>query len=217
MSSLQARASDVVLREKPVQFGTYGKNSSTYISMVSKWRHHFYGVIDHVHENACTAFPPVTFKPIREYFDGFVIRYYDISALPTEIGDTLRMEGEETEGWHQIDKKRGIIRIFYDKRVPETRQRFTVAHEWGHVFQSLDLSFKSDMESVSDPSERNRIIESVADHFAGYYLVPQNLLQRELGQFDFQTSPDEHISYLANRFNVSNEAMTHRLTARPPQ
>ena len=173
--------------------------------MVHKWRFHFYDIIHKVFENVGQFDFPIVFTPLEQYLDGFTVEYHDIRELPSDLLTDLRADDEIEEGWNFIRK--GTIHIFYDPSVPQTRQRFTIAHEWGHVFQKLDWEFKQDMEAIPDVREQKRIIESVANHFAAYYLVPFPLCRRE-----YQEAVNAHGNgvlniRLAERFNVSEEVI----------
>jgi len=177
------------------------------MSMVHKWRFHYYGIIHSVFKSAGEFDFPIVFAPLENYLDGFSVEYHNIGDLPSDLLSDLRYEDEVEEGWNFIHD--GTIHIFYDATVYPKRQRFTIAHEWGHVFQKLDWEFKQDMEAIPDVLEQKRIIESVANHFAAYYLVPFPLFKRECEEtIEIQTWYPLN-SRLADRFNVSENVITN--------
>ena len=82
---------------------------------------------------------------------------------------------------HWMDKTDGLaVRveemtiIFWDDSLPITRQRFTVAHELGHIVNG-DLGFKPTQRN-KEPSERDAPIETAANIFAARILSPACVL-----------------------------------------
>ncbi|PIW37269.1 MAG: hypothetical protein COW24_01025 [Candidatus Kerfeldbacteria bacterium CG15_BIG_FIL_POST_REV_8_21_14_020_45_12] len=190
--------------------------SKQYKKMVHKWRHHFYGVIDNIIESHGNVSTPMNFEPLMAYFDGFKITHKSIEAVPQSILDAMRCDDEKAEGWNWINTENAEILIFFDPSVGTTRQRFTKAHEWAHVVQSFDGEFKADMESIEDDQERSAIIESVANHFAGYYLVPQSLVLYELRNDPLELhKPTVNHTALACTFGVSEQVINYRLANVP--
>jgi len=193
-----------------------GNYSPLYCAMVNKWRHHFYRVINHVHATCGSNSTPVEFEPLEKYFDGFTPMYLSIQEASQIIVETLVCKDGVVEGWNFIDTENSSILIFFDPSVAVVRQRFTIAHEWAHVAQSLDGQFKADMETIEDDNERRAVIESVANYFAAYYLSPSYLLYLET-QRELSTIPQylEQVSALARKFNISKPAMTNRIKTAP--
>ncbi len=180
------------------------------MAMVFKWRFHFYGVLYDVLLKAKPLNLPLDFTALEKYMDGFTVEYRNIADLPEEFLADLRQAGEVKEGWNHIDTKNGIVYIFFDPNMSKERQRFTIAHEWGHVFQKLDSEFKADMESLPNAEERNAIIESVADHMAAFYLVPHPLLKAEATEAMRVYGIEEAIvPRLAVRFAVSQAVISN--------
>lgn len=89
------------------------------------------------------------------------------------------------------------------------RQRFTVAHELGHYFDTLkdhpelDIPF---MHKRDDRSSCGEYAEEIyANQFAAALLMPKHLVEEHIERGD-------NLPRLASSFNVSLQAMTHRLT-----
>lgn len=80
------------------------------------------------------------------------------------------------------------------------RQRFSLAHEIGHVV----LQHPAESE-LGD--EENRLCDREADEFAGELLVPYHFLKIEIEKIT-------DIDKLARVFNVSNQVITIRLISR---
>jgi len=197
--------SATVLRKKTTHKRAFGKFSSRYKAMVAKWKYHFHNVVLDILRDADEIHFPIDFEPIDKYFSGFKVQY--LEASPNENAAIADGQKEIEEGWHYVDIAKGIIFILFDPQVSKQRQRFTKAHEWAHVLQSLDQSFKADMELIPDAAERSAIIESVANHTASFYLVPRVLLTHEMEKLASATV-DKKISILASCFNVSRPMMT---------
>ena len=102
-----------------------------------------------------------------------------------------------------------------------TRQRFTIAHELGHllmhegqaVFLDASVRFRVDMRNkrsgVGDPRQ-----ERQANQFAAFLLMPADLLEiavKRAMKADAATSAESLVQLLAQRFAVSSEAMRYRL------
>ncbi|MET8089478.1 ImmA/IrrE family metallo-endopeptidase [Micromonospora sp. NPDC005220] len=99
------------------------------------------------------------------------------------------------------------------------RQRFTIAHELGHlelhssrslvVDHSVYIAKRDEVSSMGSDKE-----EIEANRFAAAILMPHELIVQELRILletdDFQ-SRDELIARMARVFDVSNEAMGYRL------
>jgi Zn-dependent peptidase ImmA (M78 family) len=103
---------------------------------------------------------------------------------------------------------------------PKVRQRFTIAHELGHLtlHQGHDLilerlvrlNFRDATSSTASDSE-----EIEANTFAAELLMPEDLLRRSLTVL-LQGRPLgdlEVVRRLARRFEVSRPAMEYRLTS----
>lgn len=92
------------------------------------------------------------------------------------------------------------------------RQRFTLAHELGHFLlhppqESYDLLARDGRSS-----EGIHTTEVEANAFAAELLIPEELLRQEVSSILDIFSDDGTIGELAQRFQVSQAAMTHRLT-----
>lgn len=101
------------------------------------------------------------------------------------------------------------------------RQRFTIAHEIGHyclrhqfepgehvhVDRGHLITPRNSRSSTGvDPKE----IE--ANQFAACLLMPTKLLSRRIKEFKVESLRDYHVAKLADEFEVSEQAMTIRLS-----
>lgn len=107
-----------------------------------------------------------------------------------------------------------VSRTIYlnDKEQPITRQRFTMAHEIGHVELHEDL--KDLLQTVflrQDIFTPRDSIEAEANYFAGFLLMPDKDIEDRLKFTVLMTSPTEVVNTFAKTFAVSPEAMRIRL------
>ena len=97
----------------------------------------------------------------------------------------------------------------------ETRQRFTIAHELGHLLlhratpgifvDGAHVQFREDASTKKfDPREVQ------ANIFAASLLIPEQFLRKEL-QAPIDIADDDAIRDIALRYNVSAQALTIRL------
>ena len=146
--------------------------------------------------------PPVPVEQLAERM-GALVRYAPFDGQMS--GLLYRSE----------DGNRAVIGV--NSRHPTVRQRFSIAHELGHLvlhepaFQ-IDphafLSFRnSESSSATDPHE----IE--ANQFAAALLMPEALVRACVAQLGKNPDVEESITRLAQRFDVSTQAMTIRLTS----
>lgn len=112
----------------------------------------------------------------------------------------------------------GIIGV--NSEHSKTRQRFTIAHELGHLLLHADEEFHIDekrplarRDAVSSQATDPREIE--ANQFAAELLMPAALVRssvESLIEDDPEVTVEEAIDELARAYRVSTVAMTHRLT-----
>lgn len=97
------------------------------------------------------------------------------------------------------------------------RQRFTIAHECGHLLLHkgkdvhIDRTFRvNKRDEVSsqaiDPDE----IE--ANRFAAELLMPYDMIMNDLVEYEIDMESEQELKALANRYQVSIQALTHRVT-----
>jgi Zn-dependent peptidase ImmA (M78 family) len=94
----------------------------------------------------------------------------------------------------------------------QNRQRFTIAHEIGHLVLHetedyfIDRVFRRDSNSSAAVDE----VEIEANKFAAFLLMPKSFLKDALREFS-EPLRSEDVEELARRFKVSQQAMTIRL------
>lgn len=160
---------------------------------------------------------------IQQYDLGFPT---NIEKLVEAIGAEVRSFGDDSDklsgfAFHQNGQK--IIGI--NSTESPQRQRFTIAHELGHLFLHRDKKINYDRvmgfmmfrdEHSSNGTDRSEI---EANTFAAELLMPSSQIRKDLahlGSIDLM-NPDannsQKIKTLAKKYRVSDKAMRIRLTA----
>jgi predicted transcriptional regulator len=85
---------------------------------------------------------------------------------------------------------------------PNTRQRFSLAHEFKHI---IDHRFVDVIYANFPLREREAMIEQICDFFAGCLLMPRTWVKTAY------CSGNQHLPTLAKTFGVSQAAMNVRL------
>lgn len=126
--------------------------------------------------------------------------------------------GEDVSGVLVIGKENSTIG--YNATQSSVRQRFTIAHEVGHFI--LHASDKKDnlfIDKQYTATYRRDALSSTGDDaqeiqansFAAALLMPAELIQKELEILHMDMSDGDSLFQLANKFEVSPQAMTIRL------
>lgn len=153
-----------------------------------------------------------------------LLRNHNVTEAPIPVEEVARsagatvvhrrFDGNDTAGF-MYSSDEGVL-IGVNSATSRKRQRFTVAHEIGHMLlhRSDDLRVDSVIQfrdGVStrgtDPNERE------ANAFAASLLMPTPLVEQHLASAWERgtTARETLVAQLANEFDVSTEAMTYRL------
>lgn len=146
--------------------------------------------------------------------------------LNFSIGDPIepvvsKLGGRINYGWNSFDEKDGgsiVARSIRDFTIhvseltSSTRDRFTIAHELGHLFLHLRMVQKDDPEAVMratrhvDPKDSDlQRAEWEANWFAAQFLMPRT---------EFKHAVSTHgLPYAASVFNVSKQAADVRFSS----
>jgi Zn-dependent peptidase ImmA (M78 family) len=159
-----------------------------------------------------------------------LIQKYGISAPPVPVEEIAKGEGAVIVRHHFEGSESGFILrgdgqviIGVNTRTSRKRQRFTIAHELGHlkmhegkliVDHSVRVDRRDDVSSIGTDKE-----EIEANAFGAALLMPQNFVIDHVRQFASQQFRDPVIplqrealiAQLARDFDVSAEAMGFRL------
>lgn len=157
------------------------------------------GQVASIHEAMGFEEPPFDFSRFLEVYPEFTL----IPArMPAILDGRLRI-------------KDGRPFIFYNVNTSRGRQRFTIAHEIGHVFLHTDL-FVCRVAETSSPkrSSRRPVAEQEADCFASELLIPMPMLDRFAPSSLEELREDAFMRLvvrLSRTFNVSKTAMRIKL------
>lgn len=137
----------------------------------------------------------------------------NVTELPVMVGKLCKNMGIRMQYFSHVDQNDGYstiidgqAHIFLSKNCPKTRQRFTAAHELGHIL----LGHVGRYELVNrEPSQEDNPIEQAANVFASRLLAPACVLWA----LDART-PEEiatlcQISYQAASFRASRMAILY--------
>ena len=133
---------------------------------------------------------------------------------------TVHIEGAEDKyaGYLFRDKARGIAVIGVNSKHSETRQRFTIAHEIGHlVLHAISTDEPVHFDEIfmrRDPksAEGSDWKEMEANLFAAELLMPAQMIAHDVSALHATTSEEVLISRLAEQYEVSEQAMGIRLS-----
>lgn len=148
----------------------------------------------------------------------------DLQRVGESLGAKVKLTPLEDKVSGALLVKGGEKHIMINSSHPATRQRFTFAHEIGHlqlhdtvnrlfideqmrVYQRVDASLSAVYEqpgSMTSPVE-----EQEANLFAAALLMPRHLLERAALERDL--TDEMEVSALAAAFAVSEQAMSIRL------
>jgi Zn-dependent peptidase ImmA (M78 family) len=140
-----------------------------------------------------------------------------VEKIAQALGISVRyspFEGELAGMLVRAEEGRTIIGVNSMHHI--NRQRFTIAHECGHFLLHegevhIDRTFRVNRRDTTssmatDPEE----IE--ANRFAAELLMPYAMLVKDLKNRYIDMEHEETLQELAERYKVSVQAMTHRIT-----
>lgn len=142
----------------------------------------------------------------------------DLVKIARSLGVPIRREVLPKEVSGFLYRQDGESLIVVNSKQPPKRQRFTIAHEIGHLMldhkrdeihvdKAFLIKFRSDHPSSADDLE-----EIQANAFAAALLMPKSMLQRDLKRYHNGESMDDGaLMALAERYDVSIQAFLIRL------
>jgi len=141
-----------------------------------------------------------------------------VEELAARVGARIRFEpfaGEMSGMVRRVNSEEAIIGV--NSMHAPTRRRFTIAHELGHLLlhgdeelhvdETFPLAFRS---PVSSQAIDAREIE--ANQFGAELLMPESFLANDLKGRRIDSEDDEAVGALAQRYEVSIQAMSFRLS-----
>jgi Predicted Zn peptidase len=152
-----------------------------------------------------------------------VLRKIDCTEPPVPVEQVAAVYGAELlfAPYDEKDELAGMLVsnghqpiIAVNSAHHRNRQRFTIAHECGHLILGhkgqahLDKSFRV-MRRDLNSSLANNIEEVEANQFAAELLMPLRFLLRDMPSIDFES--DERVLDLSRKYEVSSLAMSYRI------
>ena len=107
-------------------------------------------------------------------------------------------------------RKDGIAFMAISTKESQERQRFTVAHEFGHFFLHQDKNTFIEFRNKTKDAVKS-IKEREANQFAAALLMPKTFLEKDIKNLSRDSILENEIKYLAEKYKVSTDAMTYRL------
>lgn len=155
-----------------------------------------------------------------------LLQRYDVHAPPIPVDALAQQEGAQIarlrfkgpeSGFALRDRNSWIIGV--NTLTSARRQRFTIAHELGHLLlhegkplivdQAILVNKRDEISSMATDAE-----EIEANRFAATLLMPRDFVLSRLErllQSEGEVDREDLITQLARTFNVSAEAMGYRL------
>ena len=141
-----------------------------------------------------------------------------VELIATSLGATVRYSPFKGElaGMLIRDDENGRVMIGVNLLHHVNRQRFTIAHECGHLRLHegkrvyIDRSFRINRrDGVSSQAIDAEEIE--ANRFAAELLMPYDMITDDLKRCQLDIQDDEELRELADRYAVSLQALTLRI------
>lgn len=138
----------------------------------------------------------------------------DVHAVATGCNARVVYEELDDDVSGFLLRENGSVTIAINKQHPANRQRFTFAHEIGHLILHADQGDRLWIDTAyyyrdGSSSKGDQVAEVQANQFAAGLLMPEELVRTEVGS-NAQISEMDVIK-LARKFEVSERAMTFRL------
>ena len=154
---------------------------------------------------------------IRKYHhrvNGFVV---DVEALVNDLGGKLTvLTDDHLEFEAQISKDGDSFQIVLQEGVMQQRQRFSIAHELGHLFLHMGFSTsheKTTLWNQTPDGEGSAMarcgsgeLEYEANEFAGALLMPRQQYEQIMDQNTNWANETVNIGGIAKTFEVSSKA-----------
>lgn len=145
-----------------------------------------------------------------------------VEKIAKALGAVVRFSPFDMELSGMIHIKDGVIIIGVNSLHHPNRQRFTIAHELGHLELHRDMitsnvhvdkNFPGLMrDAVSATGTES--IEIQANQFASELLMPRSLIDQALAGKQFDIDDSGPIEELAKKFRVSKQALEYKIRNR---
>ena len=165
----------------------------------------------------------------RQWVGTLSKKIYDIvnpdeQRLDIDLYEVVRLIGGRIESLSDLNPHESIVKgknegendkfiIYINKNNCFQRQRFSIAHEIGHLFLHMDFATPKWGSIPEGESYYRRVgiftpVEDEASEFAASFLMPGDLFRRVAG--DHRQNEKYVVKDIASAFNVSEEAAIRR-------
>lgn len=157
-------------------------------------------------------------RSLRKRFNAYELPV-NLDALAEKAGVNIKYGDFEEEMSGFAYQKAGVKYIGINNSESYVRQRFTIAHELGHIFlhRQDPLSYDPSVELIHFRDEHSTTgtepKEIEANAFAAELLMPEEVVKKEIQDMKgIDLHDSEAVERLADKFGVSQAAITVRLT-----
>lgn len=142
-----------------------------------------------------------------------------VEKIAKSLGAEVRFSPLDNELSGMIYIKEGVPIIGVNSLHHPNRQRFTIAHETGHLVLHkpliarevhVDKSFPVLMRGITASLGTDRT-EIDANDFAAELLIPEQLLKEALANVTFDIDDEQPMERLAKKFRVSRQMLEYRI------
>jgi Zn-dependent peptidase ImmA (M78 family) len=138
-----------------------------------------------------------------------------VDAIARNLGALIKYEpfDDGISGVFYRDNRNVVIGV--NSLHHPNRQRFTIAHEIGHlVLHGLDVHVDKGYRMILRDSKSSQAVDPMeidANRFAAALLMPADLVRHDVRKYIHDVEDDAELKQLAKRFQVSTQAMAFRL------
>lgn len=142
----------------------------------------------------------------------------NLDAIAESLGAEIREFELDADVSGVLFRGQGRKVIAVNRVHSQVRKRFTIAHEMGHLALHkgtevhVDQGFRVNLRDSKSATAQD-VEEVEANAFAANLLMPAQWLRSDLRGSTFDLENEEQISDLAERYQVSAQAMIVRLTS----
>lgn len=142
----------------------------------------------------------------------------DLNSIAAALGAEIREFELEADVSGILFRGQGRRVIALNQTHSAVRKRFTIAHELGHLALHkgtevhVDHGFRINLRDTRSATAED-VEEIEANAFAANLLMPAAWLRSDLRNSTFDMESEQQIDALAERYQVSSQAMIVRLTS----
>ena len=136
----------------------------------------------------------------------------DLNIVAGRLGIEIHREEfvEEIDGLYlRLVDGPAVIALNSSYTKPESRRRFTLAHEIGHHLLGRRVSPGRRLFFLDTAATGRTMMERACNRFAALLLMPEHLVRRHYDEL--AANPTNRVAIMAERFGVSAWAMRRRI------